>query len=80
MRTKEQFMERFKGVPAHEVARALTSLTPGINWNGCPKGHLAERWVAAEASPCTNSYGRLHLVSLDDIANRRAEIYKRPKP
>jgi len=30
---------------ARRVAKAFGTLTPGINWYGCAKGHIATRWA-----------------------------------
>jgi hypothetical protein len=71
-RTKEEFMARFRGVPPHKVARALTALTPGFNFNGCSKGHLAEAWVR---SLTNHGYERLRRVELDQIEAKIKDIY-----
>lgn len=47
-RTKEEFMASFRGIRVSLLTRALNRLTPGIVWTGCPKNHLAERWVEAD--------------------------------
>lgn len=71
-RTKEEFMARFKGVAPHKVARALTSLNYGINFNGCSKGRLAEAWVMSETS---SGYAQIKHVTLDQIDAKVKEIY-----
>lgn len=44
-RTKEQFMDAVKGIEKHHVVFAMNALTPGIDWRGCSKGHMAESWA-----------------------------------
>ena len=48
-RTREQFMAAVKDLTAWEVAKAMNTLTPGVNWKGCSKGHMAESWVRNDA-------------------------------
>lgn len=71
-RTKEEFMARFRGVPPHKVARALTALTPGITFGGCPKGHMAEVWAT-----CDTRYGyqSVRNIELDHIDATIKELY-----
>jgi hypothetical protein len=75
-RTKEEFMARFKGVPPHKVARAMTSLNHGINFNGCPKGHLADAWVRSEEG-LGHMYGNIKNITLDQIEARIKELYEK---
>lgn len=69
---KAAFMARFRGVPAHVVASAMNGVTSGINWRGCSKGHIAERWaIVTQPDAGTsqkNGYGNLPSVTLDQIA------------
>jgi hypothetical protein len=71
-REAQDFMARFKGVPGHKIARAMTSLSTGINWGGCPKGWMARRW----ANPNDTSTDKeLRILTLDDIAGEITRIY-----
>ena len=63
-RDVKEFLARFKGIPGHKVARALTNLTPGSTWTGCPKGYMAERWATAYSFPAGRE---LRAVTLDAI-------------
>jgi hypothetical protein len=45
IKKKQQFMTAVRKVPAHRVAKALGYLTPGVNWYGCSKGLMAERYA-----------------------------------
>lgn len=68
-----EFMERTRGIQAWSVARALSSLTQGINWTGCSRGHMAERWAKAQqhADPQRNDgSAALKKVSLDQLCER----------
>jgi hypothetical protein len=40
-----KFMQRFRGVPAHVLAAAMNKETRGLNWSGCPKSLMAERYA-----------------------------------
>lgn len=42
---RKAFMTAVKGPSPWWVATALSRLTPGINWGGCSKGHMAECWA-----------------------------------
>jgi hypothetical protein len=66
MRTKEEFMLRFKGVRANKVAAAFNALAVGTNYYGCSKGAMAEIWVDSEANP-KGSNSRMHGFTLDQI-------------
>jgi hypothetical protein len=67
-RTKEEFMARFRGVPTHLVTKAVNTLTPGVNWSGCSKGHIAEYWVEGFMRGLGNRGRDYSKISLDDIA------------
>lgn len=69
VRTKEQFMLRFKGVKRHILTRALCNLTPGINWGGCSKGHMAEAWAEGGLT-----WVKLREISLDQITEEVRQI------
>lgn len=72
LRTKEEFMARFRGVPANVLARTLNRLTPGINWTGCSKGRIAEGW----ASPTYAQSVGLFTVTLDQIQDELNGVRK----
>lgn len=61
LRTQEEFMLRFRGVPVNKVTRALNRLTSGINWTGCSKGSLALSWAKGD------KYTKMDKVTLDAI-------------
>lgn len=71
-REAPDFMKRFRGVPGHKIARAMTSLSTGISWSGCPKDWMAQRW----ANPGdTSSDKELRVMTLDDIEAEISRIY-----
>lgn len=45
VRTAQQFMDKFRGVPTHHVTEAFSACTPGIIWSKCSKAHMAEAWA-----------------------------------
>jgi hypothetical protein len=40
-----KFMQRFRGVPTHVLVAAMNKETRGLNWSGCPKSLMAERYA-----------------------------------
>lgn len=65
----DALMARFRGVKAHVVAQAFNALTPGINWRGCSKGHMAHVWAESRVHPRSRlAYRTLARFTLDEIA------------
>ena len=64
------FMKAMKGVTAHQAATALSNLTPGIDWRGCGKKHLAASWRDRHGA---SGYSELLAVTPDKL---RAEIVR----
>lgn len=63
------FLAATKGVPAYTVAHVLWSLTPGTDWRGCTKGHMAAEYAEAKNG---KPYARRWLASLNlDTLRRR---------
>lgn len=80
-----EFMARTRGVPAWTVAKALSRLTPGIDWRRCSRGRMADEWAAARATAevggsVLSIYASLKYVTLDALAAAieaaRAEGYR----
>lgn len=69
-RTADEFMARFRGVAAHRVTRAVSQLTPSVNWIGCSKSYMAYRW--ASGGP---DYRGLKRLTLDAIAAEVKRLY-----
>mgnify|MGYP006921395102 CR=1 FL=1 len=65
----EAFLETLHGIPGNHVCAALNTLTPGFNWNGCPKSYLAEQYAVAFERP-ELSIKVLRKVNLHDLAAR----------
>ena len=65
-----KFLAAVKGVPASIVTYVLTVMTPGTNWRGCTKGHIAQEYAYSQ-NPI---YGRMKLASVDlDVLARRCK-------
>lgn len=67
VRTKEEFMLRFRGVKVHHLTKALNRLTRGINWSGCSKGHIADSWANATAEHDRDKWSHMDRVELDAL-------------
>ena len=50
-----EFMAAVKGVPGHHVAAALRVMTPGVDWTGCSKSHMASDYASARRGRVTVS-------------------------
>ena len=76
MKTHEEiFMAAVRGIPTHHVTKALSALTPGINWMKCSKTHMAESYANALRSerPVYPSLKRVDVHMLARMANARAK-------
>lgn len=73
MRTVEEFMAAFRGVPRHQLSRAMTNLHIGVNWNGCAKRHIANQWCAATRDRLTFAY--LAKIEIADIQAELTRLY-----
>lgn len=51
------FTVAVKGINASSVASALTSMTNGVNWSGCSKGHMAECFAQGSAGLKSDPFG-----------------------
>lgn len=58
------FMAATKGVDAHTVARALSKLTPGLNWRRCSRGHMAQEYARAGEERAYSAVKALNLEKL----------------
>jgi len=63
----EQFLAAVRGIPNHHVTKALGSLTPGTDWAGCSKSHMARALDDAERG---NYRPRLATIDLALLARR----------
>jgi hypothetical protein len=79
-RNSIEFMVTMRPYAAHKVSRALTALTPGIDFGGCSKGHMAEAWASAANNPrCNYADTRLARTTLEQIENKVIELYGVPR-
>lgn len=65
----QAFLDAVKGIDAYKVAQVLWSFTPGTDWRGCTKGHMANEYASAmNGTP----YSRMALrtISLDALRRR----------
>lgn len=62
------FMAAVRGIQTHHVIAAMNTLTPGINWMRCTKGHMAECFDKADGARAT--YPGLRGLDLDTLARR----------
>lgn len=62
------FMAAVKGLTASSVAQALNLQTPGINWMGCSKGHMADAFAANDLDHHTHRPPWLDLAKLQQDA------------
>lgn len=46
-RDRGEMMKACMPFTKNQVARAFNTWTPGINWMGCSKGHMADVWARA---------------------------------
>lgn len=42
---RAEFMSITRGVHAYKLSQLMNSVTSGIDWCGCTKGHLADEWL-----------------------------------
>ena len=47
---KRCFLRIMAPFTPHTVASIANRLTPGVNWRGCPKSHIAEAYARGEHS------------------------------
>lgn len=63
-----RFMAAVRGIPAHHVTKAMTALTPGVNWMYCSKRHIAENLDDSIYPACA----RVDIERLARMARARA--------
>lgn len=63
-----RFMSLVRGVPAHHVTKAMTALTPGVDWMYCSKRHIAENLDDSIYPVCK----RIDIERLARMARARA--------
>ena len=64
-----EFRDVTKGVRAWTVARALNTLTSGVDWRGCTKSDLAEAYATSE-----------HRLSNFDVGDVSAAVARVTRP
>lgn len=62
---KQAFLQALRGVGTSHVAKAFNSITPGINWMGCSKGHMAEEYAGFKDGDTTNTLHRYKSNRVD---------------
>ena len=65
VRDYTEFMRRMQEFQPADIAKAFHAFCRGVNFHGCPKGHLAEVFALRDHSKGSH-YG-LHGVSLEAI-------------
>lgn len=74
MSRKDDFLLAVKGLGGYNVAVALSQLTPGIDWSGCSKTHMAEEYESAiTATAVFPHMANVDLRRLSDMAKARAD-------
>lgn len=73
---KAAFMAAVKGYTASVVTQCLSTMTPGVNWLGCSKGYMAERY-ADSATGKSISFGRSYTVDLAVLTTKCAAHKKK---
>ena len=68
----DAFIAAVRGFDAYTVARAMNEMTPGIDWRGCKRANLAEKYATAG-----RPLGRDALLKLDLARLRRILLAKR---
>jgi hypothetical protein len=66
------FGRTMRGIPTDVVAYAFSRLSPGINWVGCSKAHMAQEW--ANENPFNVFRGRGSKPTLPAIFDRAMNI------
>lgn len=65
MTTEAAFMAAVRGIPTHHVTKALSSMTPGINWTRCSKKSMADAYATSNDSAKPRWLGHYQLRNLD---------------
>lgn len=68
LRRRQEFIDRFKGTPAHRITCALDQLTSGISWSGCSKRHLADSYALGQ-------WDSMSGVLLVDLYRKVCDLY-----
>lgn len=68
MTTKQAFLDAVRGIDANHVTRALSSLTPGIDWRNSTKTAMAAKYEQAQVEGVRSSYPRLQTLNLQHLA------------
>ena len=71
---KAEFMATLRQVPKHHIVKAMGTLTPGIDWTGCSKGHMADEYARMKMGERLRSV-ILHRIGQGfhlDVLKRRA--------
>jgi hypothetical protein len=66
------FKEKFRGIPAHKVAMAMTRLQHGIDFARCSKEMMAESWAARYSR---FGHKNLQSITLGMIYDKIGELY-----
>lgn len=67
-----EFKKRFRGIPAHKIAMAMTRLQHGIDFSKCTKEMLAESWALRESR---FGHSSMKNMTLDQIQTKITELY-----
>ena len=62
-----EFFTTCRGASAWCVAKALNKLTPGTDWRGVTKGHMASEYARDNSSPRSVYYPRLKDLDLTKL-------------
>lgn len=68
----DAFIAAVRGFDAHTVARAMNEMTSGIDWRGCKRANLAEKFATAH-----RPLGRSILTYVDLARLRRMLLAKK---
>ena len=73
---KDNFIRAMHGIPTHHVVAAMNAATSGINWTGCSKSHMADRYaqVMCEMRFSLSSTANTAMRAIDLQELRRAAI------
>lgn len=61
-------MAAVRSVPGNHVAAALNAMTPGINWFGCSKSHMAQSWAKAHEEIDRQDGRAIAAVDITELA------------
>lgn len=79
MSERDEFMTRFRGVPAYQIARVMFLLAPALDMRKCSKGHMADAWAARNDADGT--YGRLlkgvTIERIEGALNRTYQVRRK---